>query len=715
MPFEFEALIGHLNVVGGRAIRATPPGALCEVAPRRAARGRETDTFFTLVLPTGDFTASPTFYERMAQHAAECYFNSTGSVTAGLREVFTKLNKNLMDHNQQTQGRKYEADIACAVLRGHDLIIGRVGSSVILFQQQGLMQSFPPNLNDDEALYTAPLGVQDVPNIKLTQFHVDNGTRMVFADASIADLIHDQVRYALMSVDLATVLVGFKELARLKLTLMTAEFVPPNAPQAADLPEGESTTKINTRTRGKSTSEAGEQLPRLPSARDRRREARREVVRRVKRGAGRVALQMGSGVNMMNRALRHYFGPNEDGERSWIGTPLGAASVILLPAAVVMLVVALWLTGTGETRLDICIQEAQDNAELARSVGLQDRQTILSAWDQTLTKVEECQQIRPDEAQLITIEQEGQSVLDAINDIDRREAMPLWFLDERINLTDVVIQGRAVYVLDSNNGQVYRLDLDQSGTAIVNSEPLRDMRTGAAPDGIAVGELIGVDYNDRTSQFVALDRNGALVRCQLNFAQNCTAQRLQGVDNWENPVDIRMWNGNLYVLDPGVGNGQIWRYVPSGVSASEFLNAGEAYFGASATPPNVSNAVALDIDRSGTVYILTSEGVVFRYSGGQPEDFLYSNFTEGQEVASATSMWIDERDISQDLYITSPERTAIYELSWTGIFRNQWRATNAAALSQVSGVAAAPGTNGRELLYFVSGPTLYVMDKQGGP
>jgi len=44
MPFELEALVGHLYVVNGRTISAPPPGALVEVSPRKAARGREADT-----------------------------------------------------------------------------------------------------------------------------------------------------------------------------------------------------------------------------------------------------------------------------------------------------------------------------------------------------------------------------------------------------------------------------------------------------------------------------------------------------------------------------------------------------------------------------------------------------------------------------------------------------------------------------------------------
>ncbi len=80
MAFEFEALVGHLHLVGGRAISIPPPGALVEVTPKKTARGRETDTFFALVLPGGDTDAKPEFFERMAGLACETYFGSSGSM-----------------------------------------------------------------------------------------------------------------------------------------------------------------------------------------------------------------------------------------------------------------------------------------------------------------------------------------------------------------------------------------------------------------------------------------------------------------------------------------------------------------------------------------------------------------------------------------------------------------------------------------------------------
>jgi hypothetical protein len=100
MAFDFEALIGYLYVVGGRGISTPPPGTLCEAAPLKAARGRETETFFVLVTPSGNSVHSANFYERLATLASERYFASTGSVTAGLRDLFAQVNSSLYEHNQ---------------------------------------------------------------------------------------------------------------------------------------------------------------------------------------------------------------------------------------------------------------------------------------------------------------------------------------------------------------------------------------------------------------------------------------------------------------------------------------------------------------------------------------------------------------------------------------------------------------------------------------
>ena len=145
MAFELEALVGHLYIVGGRVINVNPPGALVEVAPPAAAQGREGDTFFVLIVPSGSI-APTTFYEQLAQLAAERYFNMGGSVTIALRTMFQQINRDLYQHNLEhaEAGRqRFETSMIAAVLHEDDVYVGRVGPVVSVLQTAGLTLTFP--------------------------------------------------------------------------------------------------------------------------------------------------------------------------------------------------------------------------------------------------------------------------------------------------------------------------------------------------------------------------------------------------------------------------------------------------------------------------------------------------------------------------------------------------------------------------------------------
>src|SRR5436190_10653676 len=207
MPFEYEALVGYLYVVGGRSISAPPPGTLVEIASKKAVRGRELDTFFTLVIPSGDTVAPATFYEEMARTGADQYFNSMGSVTAGIKTVFTHLNTNLYEHNA-SDPRHYEASMLCVVLRGSDLYVGKVGAGVGLYRNDGDVQPFPTDFSYREALHTPPLGVQTDAEIRMGRYQVKPGTRLLLSDASLIEYPMDALATTMALEDVGAVLAA---------------------------------------------------------------------------------------------------------------------------------------------------------------------------------------------------------------------------------------------------------------------------------------------------------------------------------------------------------------------------------------------------------------------------------------------------------------------------------------------------------------------------
>lgn len=720
MAFEFEALVGHLYVVGGRSINTAPPGALCEVSPRRAARGREADTFFTLVLPTsdGDSFAPTTFYEQMALLAAERYFESTGSVTAGLRQTFNSINHDLSEHNRSNPGsRTYEADMLCAVLKGSDLIVGRVGSIVTATVFKDALVTFPEDLTDDEALYSAPMGVHPIPIIKMKQFAVEAGTRVIFGDSNLAEFDREVLFKSLKSDDIGNVLVAFKELAKLQMTLMAVEFIPPDAPTSVSFPEGHSTTEIAERAReeaAKARQQATGEVQAAtatttatsapPAPRPNRTQQTTEALqRRAKASVGTVAVQTADTLSLTGRVVDHFFGEEANKKRRWSSLPISAGAVVLLPVAIVILVIVLWVMRTGESEYEICLSEAQNFAENARAVVNSESQTVLNAWDIALTKVSECEQLRPDDPILIALRAEGRDVIDRLNQISRKETQVVESFAQA-RLTRLVAQGLNVYTLDAANGFVYNISLGEDGLTITRpGTPI--VRTGGTVEGIAVGEILDIAYNEDDNVLVAVDRQGVVVECSPRFGQ-CEAQRLLGVENWMNPIAITIWSGRLYILDTGVGDGQIWRYEQAGGTYRDVPS--EVFSG---VRPVLRSAIDIEIDGLGNIYVMTAEGFIQKFLSGEPQQFEYAAFPDGQDLTSANSMYLDDSVTAQSIYIVNQARRTIYETSLIGGFRSSYRVFNEEQFNLIEAVVVIPGRAGRELIYVASGNTVFAFEK----
>ena len=242
MVFQYESLVGHLFIVNGRTLSAAPPGALVEVAPKNAARNRAADTFYVLVLPSGEPT-SAVFYEQLAELAAERYFESSGSVTAGLRAVYDAINRNLMDHNRLGD-QTYEVNMVCAVLHDRTLILSRCGLGVGVVHTGEKLRLFPTDpLDEENVVFGPPLGVQSVPDVKMKQMKVEPGARLVLSDADIADIEREQLKLAVSSPDLPVLLHRLRKLMVDRATVMVAELVSPGEKQDLFMPEGDNSRK----------------------------------------------------------------------------------------------------------------------------------------------------------------------------------------------------------------------------------------------------------------------------------------------------------------------------------------------------------------------------------------------------------------------------------------------------------------------------------------
>jgi hypothetical protein len=702
MPFDFEALVGHLYVVGGRAVSIAPPGALVEVAPTKAARGREADTIFLLVLPSGDMIAPPAFYEQMAQLAAERYFDSTGSVTAGLREVFQSLNDNLIEHNNTPGNRVYEANLVCAVLRADDLIVARMGSGIALMNHISGFETQPPDLNNDDQLYIPPLGVQTIIDVKMTRHKVTNGSRLVLGDSNLSDFSREQLQRVVFDPDIAMALVAFKELARLQLTLLIIEFVPPEVPAPVPVPEGESSAAIAAAkaaaSKGGTRSKAEGRPARVVNGRSGKVVAR--VGYHAQRTVGTMAGGVSRGLSVTHKAIDHYFGPTEDEKTRWYTTRLATGAAVLIPVLIVAAVLGLWLLSTGESEFELCLQDANNLAQVARDVPSSNPTSSASTWNAVLNASRRCDDLRAQDPTVLALIREAQVTIDAINQIERREIRTLAALPD-VSFSRIVVNGYDIYVLDRDR-QVYRGRInEQDGLSLSRQlAPIPDMRNGANVNGFPVEGIF--DIAVAGDSVYAMSRNGVMVRCEQRISQSCNAQRLILAENWQNPTAITIWGveQRLYVLDPGTN--QVWRYERS----NDTYGQGTEWFSGQ-NQAAITNAVDFAI-LSGTVYVLLADGTLMNYDRGVRQPFAFGGFPDNAVPPAAQSLYLDDNPISQGFYITNRETGTIYHTTVGGTWQATYRIFDEPLFATLAGVATDPN---QRIIYAISGNAVFALER----
>ena len=711
MPFELEALVGQLYIAGGKTINTTPPGALVEVAPAKAVRGRETDTFFALVLPSGA-VAPTSFYEQMALMSAERYFSTTGSVTSVLRETLNKLNHNLYQHNISNQ-RLYEAHILCAVMRGKELYVARTGAGVaVLRTGDDEVQTYPIDINDDEALFLPPMGVQPIPVVEMKRFKLQQHTRLLLVDANLAEITQERIVAAINAPTLENVLDEFKTLVTLQTQMMAIEFVPPEETVAVPVAVGESTADISAeiaaaraRVRAKTEAEA----PPIPEELLKHKQSNR-IVRSLRRTVAWLTRQFGHAVDAIGQLLAKLTGGEPNPQRRKLSAGAIITVVLALPLVLVGIVMVLWVSGVSGSAFDQCVSRSLAAVDTARSIESSNPSSVIAAWQGVLASVNSCEEIRPGDPTMNALFLEAQGVIDRLSNVQRRQAVVLDVLPNA-TITRLVLQGLDLYALDGANNRVQRIQLTSDGRQVANNEYVVNMRQGALVDGLTVGEIIDIDYDTQNNFIVALDENGVLVRCLPRFINQCEAQRLLNAENWRNSIAMITWLGRVYVLDIGVD--QIWRYEPSG---STYVEAPSEYF-TGTNRRSLASAVDFDISTSGntngSVYILYSDGVMSRHFGGEALDFRFSGFPVGQEFSEINSvqrLYLNDSTVLPAMYFVSRPTRTVYETGLSGTYFNTYRIFNENNFERLSAVAV---DDGQQMLYAASGNTVFSLSMQG--
>jgi hypothetical protein len=217
-------------------------------------------------------------------------------------------------------------------------------------------------------------------------------------------------------------------------------------------------------------------------------------------------------------------------------------------------------------------------------------------------------------------------------------------LTELINLS-LVREGVAAGGMDLSDAKLYVLDTQGSRVIEVNlSKGSGDVVGG----GVVGGKLIA----GYPGKVFILAEKGII---QLGSAE----AKIERDDAWGSITRVRVFGGNIYMLDSGAG--EVWRY---GVAGSGYGDK-QKWLTADENRESIKQASGMAID--GSIWIVTPSGVD-KYTRGVKDAF---------EITDLESMWgngakIYTSDETEDLYILDPDNSRVVILSKEGKYKKQF-------------------------------------------
>ena len=154
------------------------PGVLVSPPPKKGGRGRESDLLVLFLSLNGHNPYSAEEINSMQQRAAQVYYKSSGSLTAGMRAAADVCNNQLMDRNLKNareEGGQAIGRMNIGVLRGDVLFLAVAGPSHALVLGESEVQDF----YDPQAGHG--LGTGTATNLRYFQVQVHPGDVLVFS------------------------------------------------------------------------------------------------------------------------------------------------------------------------------------------------------------------------------------------------------------------------------------------------------------------------------------------------------------------------------------------------------------------------------------------------------------------------------------------------------------------------------------------------------
>jgi hypothetical protein len=709
-PVELEALVGHIFIVGGRSVRSASPGTIAMPAPRRAARGRDRDTFFGLVSLSEAGRQPASFYEKLIQQVSTGYFDSSGSVTAALRNAISDLNSSLLTMNS-VQPDSLSVGLACVIMREQEIYIAIAGPARCFLIQGGKVERLPSD--EDMVDGAMPLGLYNDPDVRYFRVEVQPGDFLIICDSSLNRLDSATLIQAISSGDMDQALNNLTAVAGEFTSAEVIKFI--SSLEESELPSPtvvahEAEQKERRPKSGFPGMGKGRQSQRSSARTESDGEAvegsidAQEVVREP--GAvQKVGHRMALGLAKASGGTRQLFDKmtsDEDvdnplSDRFHLSLPTQIGLAIAIAIIVALITTFVYRTRGVTTQYDQLVREALAEVELARAGGSQQIEAR-PHWETAVFLLEEAAKLRVPSQEKEALKEEALAALDSYDHVTRVSPIQLREYDPGAVLKSPVVQGLSIYVLDETSDIIYREELDQTGQRLVNRELLPIARQGQQIDDQVVGGVIDITWvvdggvRDR-NVLAAITRNGLLIT--YSPTSDVHAYVLPRHEAWIEPRALAIFDRDLYILDSGAN--EIWRYEAEG---DAYLQAPQRYFADSF--PQLGDAIDIQIDTNGNLYILRSGGQISKYFLGREEPFTLEGLP--QPLARPSSFYLSLGISERAFYIGDPGGSRIYTTATSGVFIRNLKDVNGDVFTSVTGLFSDEATSH---LYLVAANGLY--------
>lgn len=666
-----DSLVGEIHLLAGARQSSTPAtGAF--TAPRRAARGRVEDTLYVLLDLEGGSASGP--LAELMQRLTDTYWATPGSVTAALRAGLAAAGEWLMDRNTVSPvAERQQGSAACVVLRGSQVYVAVAGTAGVFVGQHGRLLQTPPPDSDP----SAPLGASRAVAVRFGHAELSPGDTILLVDSDAA------VRWSMEALTSAVVGVeveqALKNLERLAgtgdLIALAIQAAMPVA--AADEPAARPAEVAPVMPQPRSVPAA----PTAPTPATAARAAERTdepagerpgAAAKAWLGALTAGLRRGAqSVGMAGQAVVQRTLPEHELARSGRRRPSRAASpyaaplmagiAIAIPIIVSLFVVTAYVQGRAAAEVEAYLVGAQNAAtQAAQSSGAEAR----GHWQEAAAQADEVLARDPANLTAAAIITQSQAAIDQIDNVVRLQPVKLYDF-QSIGQHRLAMQGFSLFVLDRGTSSIDRLTLNAAGDGIEGGGPETVFAAGTSIDGQLPGPLLDMAWmnssNRRQTSSLIVLHQGGLFEYNLAFG-------LKALDFGTNPAPtglkrLRTFIGNLYVLDPSVS--QILKYEPQG---DAYSSAPTNYFGQA--QPDAARAVDMAID--GSVYLLTNDGVIRKFLGGEPAAFEVKGLPAPLQLPSILAVDVNGGDTA--LYVYDQGAGRIVQLRPDGQFVRQFRA-----------------------------------------